>query len=83
MLNVRRKLENGQAYLVPKRTGNQQPSGDFPPGTRSQMVEIRLTVNDHLLCRAHHYILGDREITGLDPKYFRIDDLRIGESPKS
>ena len=41
------------------------------------MIEIRLTVNDHLICRAHRYVLGQREITGPDPKSFRIDDLRI------
>ena len=46
------------------------------------MVEIRLAINDHLLCRAHRYILGNREITGPDPKYFRIDNLRMGETPK-
>ena len=79
VLDIRNKLENGQAYIRPYRTGNQQPEGDFPRGTRGQMVEIRLTVNDHLLCRAHRYILGNREITGPDPKYFRIDNLRIGE----
>lgn len=41
------------------------------------MVEIRLTINDHLLCKAHRYVLGSRQITGPDPKYFLIDDLEI------
>ena len=83
VLDIRNKLENGQAYIQPYRTGNQQPNGDFPIGTRGQMVEIRLAINGHLLCRAHRYILGNREITGPDPKYFRIDNLRMGETPKS
>ena len=79
ILDLRNKLATGVAYITIQRTGNQQASGNFPPGTRSQMVEIRLAINDHLLCRAHRYVLGNREITGPDPKYFRIDNLRIGE----
>ena len=77
VLDIRNKLRTGLVYMRPSRTNNRQPSGKFPEGTRSQMVEIRLSINDHLLCRAHRYVQGSRQITGPDPKYFQIDDLEI------
>ena len=77
VLDLRNKLATGQAYITPGRTSAHQPAGNFPPGTRGQMVEIRLTINDHLICLAHRHIRGLQEITGPDPKFFRIDDLEI------
>ena len=59
--------------------GRNQPRGNFPDGTRTQTVDIFLAINDYRICRAHRYVLGSREITGLDPKYFLIDDLEIVE----
>lgn len=79
ILDIRNKLRRGQAYIRPRRISKNQPRGDFPENTRSQTVDILLTVNDHRLCRAHRYIRGSQEITGPDPKFFQIDDLEISE----
>ena len=79
ILDIRNKLRNGQAYIVPNRTGRNQPRGNFPEGTRTQTVDIFLEINDYRIYRAHRYILGAWEITGPDPKYFCIDDLEIVE----
>ena len=50
--------------------------GNFPPGTRSQMVNIRLVVNGWLLCIAHQYVNADgSDYTGPDPKWIRVDDV--------
>ena len=57
----------------------------FPPGTRSRMVRIRLTVNDWLLCYAHQYVSSAGiPTTRPDPKWIAIDDVifKQGESAK-
>ena len=52
------------------------PRGNFPPGSRSQIVSIRLAVNDWLLCLAHRYTGPDgEELTEPDPKYIQLDDV--------
>ena len=79
ILDLRNKLRNGQAYIRPRRTARQPPNGDLAGDTRSQTVDIFLTINDYWICRAHRYIRGSREVTGPDPKYFQIDDLGISE----
>ena len=76
VLDVRRKLNTGQAYTKVYRTMASPRRGNFPPGTRSQMVEIRLTVNDWILCYAHQYVNADgSDYTGPDPKWIRVDDV--------
>ena len=48
----------------------------FPPGTRSRMVRIRLTINDWIICYAHQYVsAAGAPITQPDPKWIRVDDL--------
>ena len=79
VLDLRNKLRNGQAYIRPFRTARNRPNGDLPADTRSQTVDILLTINDHRICRAHRYVRGSQEVTGPDPKYFQIDDLEISE----
>lgn len=40
------------------------------------MVNIKLTVNDWLLCIAHQYVNADgSDYTGPDPKWIRVDDV--------
>ena len=78
-LNLRIKLNEGQAYLESRQTSSKPPPGDFPEDARSQMVNIKLTVNDYLICIAHQYVRPNGPLTGPDPKYFQIDDLRIRE----
>ena len=52
------------------------PRGDFPPGTSSRMVNIRLAINGWLLCKAHHYVNADgSDYTEPDPKWIRVDDV--------
>lgn len=52
------------------------PRGSFPIGTRSQMIEIRLSINNWFLCYAHRYVRADgTPYTEPDPKLLRIDDL--------
>ena len=52
------------------------PSGDFPVGTRSRIIKIRLTVNDYDLCLAHHYVSASGEdVTEPDPKMIQLDDV--------
>jgi len=80
VLNLSDKLNNGQAYVEVRRTSGRPPQGNFPVGTRSQMVDIRLTINDYRICVAHRYVLRTGEqVTGPDPKYIRIDDLVISQ----
>ena len=76
VLDIRRKLNTGQAYTKVYRTMASPRRGNFPLGTRSQMVEIRLTVNDWILCYAHQYVNADgSDYTGPDPKWIRVDDV--------
>ncbi len=76
ILEVRTKLQTGQAYVEVARKMSGQPRSGFPAGTRSRMVRIRLTVNDWLLCYAHQYVSASgAAITGPDPKWIRIDDV--------
>ena len=78
VLNLRDKIESGQAYLETRRNHRRQPDGDFPPGTRSEMVNIRLSINDFLICVAHRYITDQgRSYTQADPKRINIDDLSL------
>ena len=40
------------------------------------MVNIRLTINDWLLCKAHQYVNADgSDYTEPDPKWIRVDDV--------
>ncbi len=76
ILDIRRKLESGQAYLEEARVMSERIRGDFPPGTRSRMVRIRLTVNDWILCYAHQYAnSAGIGVTGPDPKTIMVDDV--------
>ena len=76
VLDVRRKLDTGQAYTEVRRTMAGPLRGSFPPGTRSRMVRIRLRVNDWFLCYAHQYVNADgSDHTGPDPKWIRVDDV--------
>ena len=76
VLDIRRKLNTGQAYTKVYRTMASPRRGNFPPGIRSQMVEIRLAVNDWVLCYAHQYVNADgSDYTGPDPKWIRVDDV--------
>jgi len=78
ILDLRNKLRSGLAYIQEKETKRMPPSGEFPEGTRSQMVNIRLKINDYLICVAHRYAIpGGRQVTGPDPKYIRLDDLAL------
>ena len=76
ILDIRRKLENGQAYLeVIRDMSGRSPRG-FPPGARSRMVVIRLTINNFAICYAHQYVSASGiPITRPDPKWIRVDDL--------
>lgn len=80
-LDIKRKIENGQVYMRTRRLHKGPPSGDFPEGTRSRLVEIYLTENDWYLCLAQHYIRPDgTDHTEPDPKYLRIDNLILKQN---
>ena len=80
VLNITNKLLTGQAYLTVRWEGKNQPRGDFPPGSRSQIVDISLTVNDYLICVAHRFVDAEgHPLTQPDPKRVDIDDLIIRE----
>ena len=80
VLHIRDKLISGQAYLTVRWEGKNRPRGNFPAGSRSQIVDIRLAINDYLICMAHRYVDGvGREITEPDPKRIEIDDLALIE----
>ena len=75
VLDIRRKLATGQAYIEVGRVSSKPPRGNFPQGTRSRMVRIKLTVNDWFICYAHQYVNANgTDFTGPDPKWMRIDD---------
>lgn len=69
ILDLRNKLGNGQAYEEIRRVMRRG----------SRIVNIKLTVNDYLICVAHRYLREDGVLKEPDPKYFQIDDLRIGQ----
>ena len=78
ILDLRNKLSSGQARINERRTSKQRPGREGEGQVRSQIVEIRLTVNEYLICLAHRMIdENDHPLTEPDPKSFRIDDLRI------
>ena len=53
----------------------------MPPDARSRIIYIRLTVNDHLLCVAHHYVSASGEyLTEPDPKAIYIDDAAFKQA---
>ena len=65
------------------RTMASQPKGNFPPGTRSQMVMIVLNENDWPLCYAHRYVREDgTPVTRPDPKAIHLDDIVLRQPPK-
>ena len=83
VLDIRQKLTDGQAYIEEIRVMSRPPPGIFPPGTRSRIVRIRLTVNDYTICLAHQYVSATgADVTGPDPKWIAIDDVifKQGES---
>ena len=76
MLDVRGKLESGQAYIEEARVMSGPPRGNFPPRTCSRMVRIKLAVNDWVLCYAHQYVSASgTAVTRPDPKWIRVDDV--------
>lgn len=76
ILEIRRKLVDGQAYLEEARAMRGPPRGNFPIGTRSRIVRIRLAVNDWVLCYAHQYVSASgMDITGPDPKAIMVDEV--------
>ena len=76
-MNVRAKLASDQLYTqIYHESQNPPPSGNFPLGVRSRMIHIKLTVNDWVLCLAHHYVNPDgSDYTEPDPKWIRVDDV--------
>ena len=78
VLNLREKLRTSQAYLTVRRESKRGPGRGLPDGTRSQLVEIRLSVNHYLIRIAHRYITPEgRGYTQPDPKRINIDDLAL------
>ena len=76
ILDIRRKLASGQAYLEEARVMSGSIRGNFPPDTRSRIVRIRLAINGWVLCYAHQYAnSAGIGITGPDPKAILIDDV--------
>ena len=76
ILDIREKLARGQVFSEVRRTMSTSRGLNFPPGTRSQMVNIKLSVNSWLLCIAHQYVNADgSDYTGPDPKWIRVDNV--------
>ena len=52
------------------------PAGNFPPGTRSRIVRIKLNINGYAICLAHHYVSASgADVTEPDPKWITVDDV--------
>ncbi len=68
-IEVEKSLSSGRPkYIV--------PTGDLPPGTRSQFATYRIKANGWKLVRTHRYVTSDgTPITDEDPLYIRIDDV--------
>ena len=76
ILDIKRKLELGQARVEEARVMAGSAGPSFPPGTRSRMVRIWLTVNDWFLCYAHQYVsVTGNATTRSDPKWIAVDDI--------
>lgn len=85
VLDMRKELADGQAYLEEVRVMSRPPSGSFPQGTRSRIVRIKLTVNDYTICLGRHHVSATgTDVTGPDPKWIAIDDVifKQGEPTK-
>ena len=77
-LNFGEKLRTSQAYLIIVEEGKNHPGGNFPIGTRSQIVRIHLAINDYFICLTHRYNgPNSEELTEPDPKSINIDDLSL------
>ena len=84
ILDIRRKLADGQAYLEEARVMRGPPRGNFPPGTRSRIVRIKLAINDWVLCYAHQYTSASgMGITGPDPKAIMVDEVTFRQGSPS
>ena len=80
MLDIRRKLASGQAYIKLRKFNPGPPLGNFPEGTKGRSVDIHLTINDWRICVAQHYVLPDgTDHTEPDPKMIHIDDLILNQ----
>ena len=80
VLNLRDKLETGQAYIEVRHTHPHQPDGDFPAGTRGQIPNLKLAVNDFRICVAHRFVVvldNFRPLGQPDPKRIDIDELSL------
>ena len=79
-LNLRSKLESGQAILELRDAGPEH-IGQYGDLLRSQTFNIRLSVNDHKICVAHRMLRNDGSVTEPDPKYIHIDELKLYLDP--
>lgn len=83
VLNLREKLESGQAVLETRWTAPNYHTGVYGDVVKSQTVDIKLTVNGYRICVAHRMLKQDGSLpTEPDPKYIHVDELkfRLGSS---
>ena len=75
VLNLRDKLESGQAVLEVRPTRGKFHIGEFGDVLRTQMVNITIVLNGYTICVAHRMVNIDGEpLTEPDPKFIRIDE---------
>lgn len=79
-LNLRSKLDSGQAMLELRSTGPVHV-GEHGDLLRSQIFNIKLSANDYRICVAHRMLKNDGSATEPDPKYFHIDELKLYLDP--
>ena len=78
VLNLRDKLESGQAILEPRgKSVLNYHTGIYGDEINSQMVNITLTANGYRICVAHRMLIEGAPPTEPDPKYIQIDELRL------
>jgi hypothetical protein len=77
-LNLKDKLESGQAILEPRgKIALDYHTGIYGDPIKSQLVNIKLSVNGYRICVAHRMLIEGSSPTEPDPKYFQIDELKI------
>ena len=87
VLNLRSKLESGQAVLEARWTAPNYHTGIYGDVVKSQTVNIRLSVNGYRICVSHRMLKQDGSLpTEPDPKYIPVAELtpplRPGFLPK-
>ena len=83
VLNLRSKLESGQAVLERRKLGDLHIA-EYGDEVRSETLNIKLAINNYRICVAHRYLKPDGSPhTEPDPKHIHVDELKLYFDPEA